>query len=153
VDVLLDAISFFKLKVPGQEFLFDIPVMVSHEVYLEVNGNAHLLRTALINLIDNASKYSRREKIEIKLETDLANTIRIKIIDRGIGIPSEDWHQLTEPFYRGQNANGFEGFGLGLSLTQRILALHGGELHLIKNEYDGLTAEVTLPSGAALIVE
>ncbi|MBS1509075.1 MAG: HAMP domain-containing histidine kinase [Bacteroidetes bacterium] len=153
VDVLLDAISFFKLKIPDQEFLFDIPVMLSNEVYLEVNGNAHLLRTALINLIDNASKYSRQQKIEIKLETDQHGQIKIKIIDRGIGMASEDWHPLTEPFSRGKNATGFEGFGLGLSLTQRILTLHEGALYLTRNEYGGVTAEVTLPPSSGLSAE
>ncbi len=146
VDVLLDAITFYKLKTPTQEFLFDISESLPKEVYIEVNGHAHLLRTALINLIDNASKYSRQRKIEIKLSIESAEKITIKVIDQGIGIMDEDGGHLMDPFYRGHNAKGFEGFGLGLSLTQRILALHKGEILLSKNELSGATAKITLPA-------
>jgi len=70
----------------------------------------------------------------------------IQIIDRGIGIVNEDLPFLLDPFYRGKNVSGFEGFGLGLPLTQRILALHNGAVTLLKNEYGGVTANVVLPA-------
>ncbi|HCW06948.1 MAG TPA: sensor histidine kinase, partial [Cytophagales bacterium] len=146
VDVLLDAISFYKLKKPTQEFLFDIPEAKDNETSIEVNGHAQLLRTAFINLIDNASKYSHQQKIEIKLSVESPQLIKIKIIDRGIGIPAEVGSQVFEPFYRAKNVIGFEGFGLGLTLTKGIFSLHEGDVKLLTNEFSGVTAEITLPA-------
>ncbi len=146
VDVLLDAISFYKLKNPAQGFLFDIEEAVPKDVSIEIVGHAQLLRTAFINLIDNASKYSHQQRIEINLMMESPEKIFIQIIDRGIGLANEDWIELMDPFFRGKNAKTFDGFGLGLSLTQRILALHQGEIILSRNKFSGVTATVILPA-------
>jgi signal transduction histidine kinase len=146
VDVLLDAISFFKLKAPSQEFLFDIPETKHKESAIEVKGHAQLLRTAFINLIDNASKYSHQKKIEIKLAVETSQEIKIRIIDQGIGIVDEKASRLFDPFYRGNNTLSFDGAGLGLSLTHRIFALHHGAVTLINNETAGATVEIRLPA-------
>jgi len=140
VDVLLDAISFYQMKNPAQEFNFDIAESLAEDIYIEVHGHAQLLRTALINLIDNASKYSRQQPVEIKLMVESPEKVFIQII------VNEDLPFLLDPFYRGKNVSGFEGFGLGLPLTQRILALHNGAVTLLKNEYGGVTANVVLPA-------
>ncbi|MBS1681632.1 MAG: HAMP domain-containing histidine kinase [Bacteroidetes bacterium] len=146
VDVLLDAISFYKLKNPDQGFLFNMAESLPHEGYIEIYGHHQLLRTALTNVIDNASKYSHQQKIEIKLDIEAPDKMKIRVIDRGIGITQEEKQQIFDPFYRGKNVNGFDGFGLGLSLTKRVLALHGGIISLTKNEFSGVTAEITLPA-------
>jgi signal transduction histidine kinase len=145
VDVLLDAISFYKLKKAEQEFLFDI-TETGENVSIEVKGHAQLLRTAFINLIDNASKYSQMQKIEIKLKIVSKEKIRIEIIDKGIGIDQSKSSQLFDPFFRGSNSTGFEGFGLGLSLTKRIFLLHASDVLLDQNQYSGVTASVLLPA-------
>jgi signal transduction histidine kinase len=146
VDVLLDAISFFKLKNPKQQFSFDIPEVTHSQSSIEVNGHAQLLRTAFINLIDNASKYSHEKKIDIKLTVESDQKILVRIIDNGIGIHGEEERKLFEPFYRGKNTSSYEGAGLGLSLTQRIFELHQGSVMLLKNQSEGSTAEVRLPA-------
>lgn len=144
IDLLLDVISFYKLKNPLQEFAFDMPEP-SQGNYIEVNGFPQFLRTAFVNLIDNASKYSFHKKINIKL-TNQDNKIKISVIDKGIGIDDDGEHQLFDVFYRGKNVAGIDGFGLGLPFTQKIIALHGGEIRLIPNESSGMTAEVILPA-------
>lgn len=68
VDVLLDTISFFKLKKPDQEFLLEVSEKFSKETH-ELEGNAQLLRTAFINLIDNASKYSGAPMAEYRFKS------------------------------------------------------------------------------------
>lgn len=145
VDVLLDAISFYRLKVPAQEILFDVPD-TGTGVYIEVNGHEQLLRTALINLIDNASKYSHQKKIEIILTIGSLQRIIIKIVDQGIGILTDDNEHLFDTFFRGKNTDKIEGFGLGLSITKKIVALHKGKIVFQKNELKGVTVEVSLPA-------
>lgn len=146
VDVLIDVISFFKIKSPSQELSFDISETKHSESAIEVHGHSHLLRTAFINLIDNASKYSHQKKIEIKLSIESSRKISIRIVDQGIGIEGEQERKLFEPFYRGKNTLNYEGAGLGLSLTQRIFELHHGQIVLRKNELGGVTAEIKLPA-------
>jgi signal transduction histidine kinase len=143
IDLLLDTISFYKLKNPLQEFVFDmVPSQTSN---IEVLGYPEFIRTAIINVLDNASKYSYQDKIEIKLSNEL-DKIYIRIIDRGIGIQEDERHQLVNIFYRGKNTFGIEGFGLGLSLTQKIITLHQGIFRLRPNSLKGTIAEIILPA-------
>jgi signal transduction histidine kinase len=144
VDVLLDAVSFFKLKNPEQEFLFEVSDKFSKET-VELGGNAQLLRTAFINLIDNAAKYSHKQKIQIALSHASHEKILVQISDVGIGILPEDLHRAHDPLFRGKNTQGFDGFGLGLALTSQIIVLHDGVISLRKNEPRGTVAEVILP--------
>lgn len=144
VDVLFDAISFFKLKKPEQEFLFEVSEKFSKET-IELEGNAQLLRTAFINLIDNASKYSAIQKIVITISLASYDKVSVQIIDSGIGVPQEDLVHVLDPLFRGNNTQGFDGFGLGLALTYRIMLLHNGEISLRNNEPSGTVVEVVLP--------
>lgn len=145
IDLLLDVISFYKLKNPAQEFSFDITAPAQGSS-IEVVGHSQFLRTALINVIDNASKYSFQKKIDIRLNVENDQGIKIQVIDKGVGIGAEDRHQLFDVFYRGKNSNGIEGFGLGLSLTQKIIAIHGGKVSLLRNPESGMTVEINLPA-------
>jgi len=143
VDILFDAISFFKLKKPEQEFLFEVSEKFSKES-IELEGNSQLLRTAFINLIDNASKYSSMQKIKIEISFAV-NNVSVQVIDSGIGVPQDDLNHILDPLFRGKNTQGIDGFGLGLALTYRIVLLHDGEISLRNNEPIGTVAEVILP--------
>jgi signal transduction histidine kinase len=144
VDVLLDAISFFKLKKPEQEFQFEVSKKFSSEI-VELEGNSQLLRTAFINLIDNASKYSRMQKIKVNISFASFDKVSVQIIDEGIGVQQEDLNHVLDPLFRGRNTQGIDGFGLGLALTNRIIILHEGAISLMKNDPVGTLAEVVLP--------
>ncbi|MBS1488708.1 MAG: HAMP domain-containing histidine kinase [Bacteroidetes bacterium] len=145
VDVLLDTISLFKIKIPEQQFTFDIAGGHNNETDIEVIGHDQLLKTAFVNLIDNASKYSHQQKIDIHLVVDKQREIKVQIIDRGIGIPEEERQRVFEPFHRAKNAHTTDGFGIGLALTKKIFTLHGGNLKLEPNQFSGITAHVLLP--------
>jgi signal transduction histidine kinase len=144
VDVLFDVISFFKLKKPEQEFLFEVSDRFS-KAAVELDGNSQLLRTAFINLIDNASKYSAMQKIKISLAFASHAKVSVQISDSGIGVLQEDLNFIHDPLFRGKNTQGIDGFGLGLALTYRIVLLHDGEIDIRKNDPQGTIAEVTLP--------
>ncbi|MBL0744184.1 sensor histidine kinase [Chryseolinea lacunae] len=146
LDLLIDVISFFKLKNLEQEFLLRIDECLPKDVSIELMGNIHLLRTALLNIIDNASKYSSGKKIEIFVRAISESSVSISFTDQGIGIQDEDMKNILDPLYRGKNTMGIEGFGLGLPLTKRIVALHKGEMIVKNNTQGGVTVTLLLPA-------
>jgi signal transduction histidine kinase len=145
VDLLIDTISLFKVKNSKQEFSFTING-ISADFYIEMTGNLYLLRTAFYNIIDNASKYSRDEKIEISVSLISRELISVCVIDSGIGIDEDDMLHVLDPLFRGKNASGVDGYGLGLALTHRIVQLHRGKISLKRNIRSGITAEIILPA-------
>jgi len=106
-------------------------------------GRVHAIRRCLTNLIDNAVKFG--ENACVTLEDGLA--LRVKVADRGPGIPPEELDRVFEPFYRAGAAqsHGVAGNGLGLSIARDIVLGHGGRLTLRNREARGLEAEVVLP--------
>lgn len=98
---------------------------IDNEDILTVRGNELLLKTAILNLIDNACKYSDNHAVDVQLESN-DKEIFIRFSDHGIGIPEEEIALIFQPFYRAGNAKRVRGHGIGLSLVERIIKLHGG---------------------------
>jgi signal transduction histidine kinase len=83
-------------------------------------------REAIANILENAVKYSEPNgEIKIAVEPMPLYT-KVIITDNGIGIDKKDWHLIFKRFYRGQNAKGNEGAGLGLYLAALIMEKQGG---------------------------
>lgn len=99
--------------------------------------------TLFTNLIDNALKFSPKGKVEVHLEP-WNEGCRIKVLDTGVGIPVEDQKRLFQSFFRGSNANSFEGTGLGLVIVKRYTEMLGGEIDL-KSEPGHTEITVYLP--------
>ena len=96
-----------------------------------------LLRRALVNLVENAFKHGRGP-VTLRTGSDGRN-IWAEVADQGDGISAADVERLRQPFQRAQTArNGPPGAGLGLSIVERAVRLHGGELQLLRNEPRGL---------------
>jgi signal transduction histidine kinase len=114
-----------------------------NEQQLSVEGNYHLLKLALTNIVINACKYSNDRPVQLSLAVD-KEKIRIGILDEGIGIPSSEIKYVFEPFYRASNTNRFEGHGVGLPLARNIIRLHNGELLIKSEEGKGTAVEITL---------
>jgi PAS domain S-box-containing protein len=88
------------------------------------------LEQVMTNLIGNAIKYSPGGgSILINLAQPGSNDVEISVTDNGIGIPPEHRAHIFDRFYQAHGAGHFGGMGLGLSISQQIVALHGGELH------------------------
>ncbi len=102
------------------------------------------LTRALVNLLDNASKYGGNP---ITVETRSANgEIQIDVLDHGPGIPENEVDRLKQPFTRLENARtDASGTGLGLAIVERIARLHGGTLELLTRDGGGLIARLRLP--------
>jgi signal transduction histidine kinase len=100
-----------------------------NESQLSVFGSENLLRSSLGNIVENACKFSKNKSCKIEFSTH-NKFILIKVSDNGIGISVEDLTKIFEPFYRGNNARVYSGHGIGLSLSQKILLLHNGEMRI-----------------------
>ncbi|MDC6405827.1 MULTISPECIES: sensor histidine kinase [Maribacter] len=112
---------------------------------LILKGNQSLIVIALMNIVDNALKYSSGNQVDISVHVE-ERVITVKIEDQGIGIPEKDLNSVFEPFYRGSNARTFKGFGFGLSLSDKIVRLHGGVLSIDSKLGKGTTVSVELPN-------
>lgn len=111
-----------------------------------VNGNPNLLTHMVCNLLDNAIKYNRPHGSVI-IESGLTADERayVKISDTGYGIQSQNLNKLFDRFYRVDNSRNREtgGTGLGLTIVQKICALHGANVQ-VESEYEkGTTFTVT----------
>lgn len=107
-------------------------------------ADENLLRHVLSNLISNAVKYSPPGStvyLELSCPDDQAI---FKVIDSGIGIPTEAQQHLFEPFHRAGNVSGIPGTGLGLTLVKKCLDLHGGQILVDSQVGVGTTVTVTL---------
>ncbi len=114
------------------------------EDYL-IEADHKLLRQMLDNLLANALKFSP-EGSEVRLQLAYeAGQINLSVIDRGIGIPSEDWPHLYEVFYRGKNVGAIPGAGLGLAGVKKMVELHDGTLSYQTELAVGTTFMLKLP--------
>jgi signal transduction histidine kinase len=111
-----------------------------------IKADRKRLRQVLQNLINNASKAILEEgKITLRAgSTD--DSVIISVTDTGLGIRREDQAHIFEPYYRASGvAGGYEGFGLGLTLSKRIVELHGGQIRLESKPGKGSTFSFSVP--------
>lgn len=112
-----------------------------------VTGDPVHLTNVLVNLVDNAIKYSgERVEVEITTASD-ARRFELRVQDHGIGIRREDQRQVFERFYRVPtgNVHDVKGFGLGLHYVQQIVHAHGGTIALDSEPGRGSTFTIRLP--------
>jgi two-component system OmpR family sensor kinase len=112
-----------------------------------VTGDRDLLSLVFYNLLENALKFtSPDDSVEMRALED-GKAIVIEVADSGAGIPPGELPKIFEELYRGVNARGTEGSGLGLALTRRIVVLHEGTLEVRSRQDDprGTVFTVRLP--------
>lgn len=125
-----------------------VPICVlPDQTDVEVSCDPRQLRSAVVNLLDNAIKYSGRgQPVEIgaRLEGD---RVSLSVRDHGIGIPSRDLERIFERFYRVDRARSRDtgGTGLGLSIVRHVAQAHGGEVSVQSTEGEGSTFVLSLP--------
>lgn len=122
---------------------------VASDDTVTMRGDPSVLHSAIDNVVRNALLHGDREQpIEVTLSND-ADAVRIAVRDHGPGVREEDLPHLFEPFYRAgakdSNHVSTEGTGIGLAITERAAALHGGEVTARNAEGGGLIVTITLP--------
>lgn len=118
----------------------------SHDLLIQADD--HLLQIALLNLIDNAGKYSPPgSTINIRIEMQ-QKFIGICVEDRGYGIPIDQQDCVLEPYERSQHDNtAIQGAGLGLAFVNRIIQLHQGKITIDSEPDHGTCITLWLPLG------
>ena len=123
-----------------------------------VEADPDLLRSAIENVIRNATRYTAEgTKVEVRLERQPAangEEVVVSVRDSGPGVPNEALQKIFEPFYRLDDARNRQtgGAGLGLSIADRAIRLHGGQLRASNRKEGGLEVEIRIPAapGSAL---
>lgn len=143
-DLARTAVEEARDENPGR-YALDIPED------LEFNIDPGLLRRAILQLLENARKYSPPDSaIDIKARS-ADGRISISVMDRGPGIPQDELKRVFEKFYRGQRGitRTVEGTGMGLAITKAIIEAHGGSIRAERRPDGGTAVAFTLPVGTA----
>lgn len=112
---------------------------------LYIRGNEPLLKQVWLNLIDNAVKFSPENgKLELSLHRTSSSTV-FSITDHGEGMEPAVVRHIFEKFYQGDTSHAAKGHGLGLSIAQKIIGLHKGEISVHSEPGKGSTFTVALP--------
>ncbi|HXE47895.1 MAG TPA: HAMP domain-containing sensor histidine kinase [Ramlibacter sp.] len=111
-----------------------------------VEADADKLKQILINLVDNAVKFSPPQSSVRVRAQPAAAALRILVEDQGPGVPAEDVPHLFERFFRGRAAGVAPGSGLGLAIAKNLARLHGGDITLNSAPGQGSTFTLNLPA-------
>ncbi|MDZ4874956.1 MAG: Sensor histidine kinase RcsC [Chroococcidiopsis cubana SAG 39.79] len=116
------------------------PIYVDREMWEKI----------VLNLISNAFKFTFTGAITVRLH-QVGDWVELAVQDTGIGVPAAEIPRLFERFHRVKGAQGrtFEGSGIGLSLVQELVKLHGGTLKVSSVEGEGSCFSVFIPTGRA----
>jgi signal transduction histidine kinase len=129
-----------------------INLQVYVEDAVEIQGDGDKLKSALLNLLDNAIKYSKNQgEISLSLfkKTAASGSVFIKVQDSGFGISSADIPHIFKRFYRATSLKGeHSGSGLGLAIVDEIVKLHHGTITVNSVEQEGTVITIELPLNA-----
>jgi len=127
-ELLYDISDELSLVYPDFHCSIEYNETIQDEALLTILANPRLLKAALLNLMVNCSQYSSDGTANITLSVE-SNQLKIEYINTGTTINIDEQQYLFQHFFRGENSKGKKGFGLGLVLVHKILALHNGSVN------------------------
>lgn len=132
-DLVKDVVKNFGARYPGRQ----VHPTIQEDV--DIQGDAMLLKLLLSNLLENANKYSPKEKPIALTLAESSGTITLEVADQGPGIPDEEKKAVFEKFYRigNEETRKTQGTGLGLYICKKIVKDHGGEIWIRDNQPAG----------------
>lgn len=146
-ETILEAVNRIWMKAQKKEI--EIQLEPEDEIEdLVIRHDRKWLCEALINLLDNAVKYSPARTMITIRAAKMTSFLRLEIQDQGIGIPRENYHKVFQRFFRGQQKEiqNEEGAGVGLYLARRIIQGHHGMIYLD-------TRKMKKENGAVFVVQ
>lgn len=126
IDLLDDCVTELA-KNKKYNVILTVNDILENENTLFLNGNYVLLRSALMNVMDNACKFNKNPTCNVNFNCN-NEFMTITVIDQGIGISKEDIPHIFESFYRSNNIRHIQGHGIGLSLVKKIVESHQGKI-------------------------
>ncbi|MFI0454291.1 ATP-binding protein [Actinomadura sp. 6N118] len=140
-DVVVAAATRARSRVPDIEVALDV-------TSVWVSGRPAALQRAVLNLIDNAGKWSPADQpVQVRLRAEGASAV-LEVDDAGPGIDAADVQRVFDRFYRADSARALPGSGLGLSIVQRVVDAHGGRATVARSARGGALLRVELPAAA-----
>jgi signal transduction histidine kinase len=146
-DLLESAAREARLHAPE-----DVVFSIDAPATLQVDGDPERIHQVVMNLIDNAVRYSPQPgRVSLRAAPDGDDTITVEVDDEGPGIAEDELERVFERFYRGDGRHGPDGggAGLGLAIARWIVDLHGGTIRAERREPRGSHMVVTLPRARA----
>lgn len=143
-ELLKNIVKQFQQIKPNQNT--DIKLFLPEDLKeIEIDGEK--IRMVIYNLLDNALKYSPNGQVSLKIKQNEKET-QFSIKDEGVGIPSEDFEKLFQPFFRGKNILELDnkGTGLGLYIARLIVEKHGGKIWAESKINEGSEFIFSLPN-------
>jgi len=142
-NLIMDVLKLFENKLEQK----NLSLKLNLQDGLTVQGDAFKLEQMLINLIDNAVKYTEKGHIKVSLKEENKQIV-IKVEDTGIGIPEKHLGRIFERFYvvNKSHSRKLGGTGLGLSIVKHIALSHNGKIDVESTVGKGTRFTITLPS-------
>jgi heavy metal sensor kinase len=144
MDLAREAVGLFDVLVEEKRQ----KIAVEGDENVSVKGDRVFLRQALVNVIHNAVKYSPvGGMIFVRVKHQPGDSLRLEVADNGPGIASEHSTRIFDRFYRvdESRSRGPGGAGLGLSIAQWAVRVHGGDIQLLPTPGAGCTFQICLP--------
>lgn len=143
-ELLADCVKKMKTIADAKEVALSLTV----DAAAEIDGDEDKLRSAILNLVDNAIKYSNvRGNVDI-VSGHAGKGVEITVRDQGEGIEPEERDHIFKRFHRAASSRSrHDGSGLGLAIVQLIVGLHNGELTVESQPGKGSTFRIFLPNG------
>lgn len=135
-----------EIKKRYTDFTIDINFesIIEEENKLIIFGNFYLIKIVFVNIMDNAYKFTDDKKLSIRFFHN-AQQMTIDFKDNGIGIPLTDPYLVLQPFYRADNTKGRKGHGVGLTIVNKIVEMHGGTIQILSEINKGTNLKISLP--------
>jgi signal transduction histidine kinase len=143
-DLVRNTLDSYRYQIEQQGFAFEEHIATDLP---PVRVDREAIARALVNLVNNALKYSTEEKfLGVKLYRD-NGAVKLEVADHGIGIARRDQSKIFEKFYRAGDplVHNTKGSGLGLSLVRHISQAHGGEIDVESSPGKGSKFTLSLP--------
>ncbi|MGV3587071.1 MAG: ATP-binding protein [Adhaeribacter sp.] len=149
-ELVFQAIEEAKKRQPHALIDINFENLPDDERLLKCRGNESLLLIALLNIVENACKFSVPGQAVVGTISVQKNFVQLQIKDQGRGMSPDDLKKVFVPFWRADNVRDISGHGIGLPLAERIVKLHKGKIHI--NSKLGIGTEVTIAIPAAEIL-
>lgn len=143
-ELLWEMAEYWRAKSPSLRLHIKLTGLPDDASLLCIRGNRSLMLLALQNIIRNAFKFSYDHDVDCQLSYTDAGMV-LSVSDRGIGIATTDTDKIFMPLYRADNAHTFDGYGIGLSMTQKILLLHKATVSVSSVLGQGTTFNIFFP--------